>query len=318
MKKALITGITGFAGSFLAEHLLAIGGYEVAGTYLTQPSLSNIAQIRDKTRAVQIDLNDGPLVEKIIKEESPEYIFHLAALTAPGESFENPSEFIVNNIAAQINLLEGVRKAKISPRVLIVSSAEVYGNIKTSDLPIDESTPLAPVNPYAVSKVAQDFLGMQYFLSYKMPIVRVRPFNHIGPRQSPNFVVASFAQKIAEIERGNTEPILRVGNLSAKRDFTDVRDIVRGYALLLEKGNAGDVYNIGSGKAYQILDILNNLLSNSRKKIKVEADKQLIRPIDVPELLCDNSKILKTTGWKPSIPIEKTLRDTLDYWRALI
>lgn len=318
MKKVLITGITGFAGSFLAEHLLERGGFEIAGTYLSSSSLSSVSLIKDKINSIQIDLNNESSVNDVVSKQSPEYIFHLAALTSPSESFENPSDFIINNIRAQINLLEAVRHTKLSPRILIVSSAEVYGNVSSRDLPIDEETSLAPVNPYAVSKIAQDFLGLQYFLSYKMQIVRVRPFNHIGPRQSPSFVVSSFAKKIAEIEKGKIEPVLKVGNLSAKRDFTDVRDIVRGYVSLLETADAGDVYNIGSGKSYPISEILNKLLSLSDKKIKVEVDEKLIRPIDVPELVCDNSKILKKTGWKPSAPIENTLKDTLDYWRALI
>src|SRR3989344_2129613 len=209
MKKTFITGITGFAGSFLAEHLLE-EGYEVSGTYLTEESLSNISSVQDKVNLHKVDLQDAQVIEGIIASERPDLIFHLAALTAPGKSFENPNEFITNNISAEVNLLEGIRKASILPRTLIISSAEVYGNVLPSDLPIDEETELRPVNPYAVSKVACDFLGLQYFLSYKFPIVRVRPFNHIGPRQSPSFVVAAFAKKIAEIERGKMEPLLKV------------------------------------------------------------------------------------------------------------
>ena len=184
-----------------------------------------------------------------------------------------------------------------------------------SDLPIGEETEIRPVNPYAVSKVACDFLGLQYFLSYKLPIVRVRPFNHIGPRQSPSFVVAAFAKKIAEIEKNKIPPVIKVGNLSPKRDFTDVRDTVWGYQLLIEKGEPGEVYNIGSGRSYEIKYILDTLLSFSDKKITIETDSALMRPVDVPELVCDNSKIKKVTGWEPKIPIEQTLRETLDYWR---
>lgn len=317
MKKAFITGITGFAGSFLAEHLVR-EGYEISGTYLTDESLKNVASISNEIKIHKVDLENADAVWKIVSEDKPDLVFHLAALTAPGESFKNPSEFITNNISIQINILEAIRAAKISPRTLIVSSAEVYGNVAAYDLPIDEETPLRPVNPYAVSKVACDFLGLQYYLSYKIPIIRVRPFNHIGPRQSPSFVVASFAKKIAEIEKGKTDPILKVGNLSAKRDFTNVQDIVRGYVLLLEKGEAGDVYNIGSGRSYEIKYILDTLLSFSNKKITIESDPALMRPVDVPELVCDNSKIKAATGWEPKIPIEQTLRATLDYWRSIV
>lgn len=317
MKKTFITGITGFAGSFLAEHLIG-EGYEVSGTYLTDESLKNVASISNTIKIHKVDLQDAQEIRKIILGEKPDMIFHLAALTAPGESFENPSEFITNNIIVQVNLLEAVRKAQISPRTLIVSSAEVYGNVSVSDLPINEETELRPVNPYAVSKVACDFLGLQYFLSYKLPIVRVRPFNHIGPRQSPSFVVAAFAKKIAEIEKSSEEKSMKVGNLTAKRDLTDVRDTVRGYKLLIEKGEPGEVYNIGFGRSYEIKYLLDALLSFSNKKINVESDPELMRPVDVPELVCDNSKIKKQTGWEPKIPIEQTLRETLEYWRGQV
>src|SRR3989344_6946951 len=317
MKKAFITGITGFAGSFLAEHLIR-EGYEISGTYLIDESCSNISSVQDKVKLHKINLQDAKVVERIISLERPDLIFHLAALTAPGESFENPSEFITNNISMQVNLLESVRKAQILPHVLVVSSAEVYGNVAASDIPIGEETEIRPVNPYAVSKVACDFLGLQYFLSYKLPIVRVRPFNHIGPRQSPSFVVAALEKKTAEKEKNKIPPVIKVGNLSPKRDFTDVRDTVWGYQLLIEKGEPGEVYNIGSGRSYEIKYLLDTLLSFSSKKINVESDPALMRPVDVPELVCDNSKIRKQTGWEPKIPIEQTIRETLDYWRSIV
>jgi GDP-4-dehydro-6-deoxy-D-mannose reductase len=200
----------------------------------------------------------------------------------------------------------------------VVASAEVYGCVKKEDLPIDEETPLNPTNPYAVSKLTQDFLGLQYHLSYGLKTLRVRPFNHVGPRQSPNFVVSTFAQKIVEIEKGKREPVLPVGNLQAKRDFTDVRDVVKVYSLLMEKGEFGEVYNIGSGVSYKIAEILEKLLSISKVKITVKVDKSLFRPIDDPDLVCDVTKVTKLTGWRPEIPIEKTLKDTLDYWRNII
>lgn len=318
MKKAFITGITGFAGSFLAEYLLEVGGYGVSGTYLTDGSLVNISKVKNKLRLYKVDLQDRKATGEIIHTGKPDLVFHLAALTAPGESFDNPSEFITNNISVEVNLLEAIRKTETLPNTLIVSSAEVYGNVNPLALPIDEETELRPVNPYAVSKVACDFLGLQYFFSYKIPVIRVRPFNHIGPRQSSSFVVSSFAKKIAEIERNSANVSMKVGNLSAKRDFTDVRDIVRGYVDLLKKGKVGDVYNIGSGRSYEIKYILDTLLSFSDKKITVEMDPELVRPVDVPELVCDNAKIKREIGWEPRIPIEQTLRETLDYWRSII
>ncbi|OGH27523.1 MAG: hypothetical protein A3C27_02035 [Candidatus Levybacteria bacterium RIFCSPHIGHO2_02_FULL_39_36] len=317
MKKVFITGITGFAGSFLAEHIASQKDYEIFGSFLSDTNLENTASVKEKVSLRQIDLRDSQKLQDLIKEIRPDFVYHLAALTSPADSFKNPAGFINNNTEAEVNLLEAIRVAGIFPKVLIASSAEVYGEVAAGNLPIDEDTPLRPATPYAVSKIAQDFLGLQYFISYKIPVIRVRPFNHIGPRQAPNFVVSSFSKRIVDIERGK-ESVMRVGNLMAKRDFTDVRDIVRGYLLLLEMGDPGDVYNIGSGKSYKISEILDKLLSMSNKDIKIEIDKQLLRPIDVPELVCDNKKIFQKTGWKPEIPIEKTLADTLDYWRSMV
>ena len=317
MKKVFITGITGFAGSFLAEHIASQKDYEIFGSFLSDTNLENTSSVKEKVSLRQIDLRDSRKLQDLIKEIRPDFVYHLAALTSPADSFKNPVEFINNNIEAEVNLLEAIRKTGILPKVLIASSAEVYGEVAAGDLPIDEDTPLRPASPYAVSKVAQDFLGLQYFISYKIPVIRVRPFNHIGPRQAPNFVVSSFSKRIVDIERGK-ESVMRVGNLMAKRDFTDVRDIVRGYLLLLEMGDPGDVYNIGSGRSYKISEILDKLLSMANKDIKTEIDKQLLRPIDVPELVCDNKKIFQKTSWKPEIPIEKTLADTLDYWRNMV
>lgn len=319
MNKALITGITGFAGSYLAQHLLLSKQYRVSGTYLLEESLKNTDSIKRNLNLVKADLSDEKIVFDVVKNVSPQIIFHLAALTSPADSFNNPTQTLTNNISLQINLMEAVRKNNLlDTKILIVSSADIYGLVRKEDLPIDEETPLMPTNPYSVSKIAQDFLGLTYFLSYKLKIVRVRPFNHIGPRQSSRFVVSSFAKQIAEIEKGKREPVLRVGNLSARRDFTNVKDMVYAYTLAIEKGQYGDVYNIGTGISYKISDVLSKLISMSFAKIKIEKDETLFRPIDNPELICNANKFAKLTGWKPKIPIEKTLKDTLDYWRNII
>jgi len=320
MKKVLITGISGFAGSHLAEHLTSQKKFEITGTYLDEKSLSNLASIKN-INPLQIDLMDAELVLEMVKSTKPDIIYHLAALTSPAQSFKDPGFTITNNVTAEINLLETVRIAGLeNTKILITSSADVYGLVAKEDLPIDEDTPLHPVSPYAVSKIAQDFLGLQYFLSYHLNVIRLRPFNHIGPRQAPSFVVSTFAKKIAEIEKGKGEfgNILKVGNLAARRDFSDVRDVVLAYQLLMGKGVAGDVYNVGSGKSYEIAEILNKLISFSSVKIVVETDPSLFRPIDEPELVCDNTKLKKATGWKPTIPIDKSLKDTLDYWRNIL
>ncbi len=319
MKKALITGVSGFAGSFLAEYLTEKNTYTIAGTYLSESSKENVASIGEKLSLTKVDLMDREKVFELIKNESPDVLFHLAALSSPAESFKDPSRTINNNIVGEINLLESIREAGLTEtRILIISSAEVYGVVSQEDLPVDEETELRPASPYAVSKIAQDFLGLQYYYAHQLPIIRVRPFNHIGPRQAPNFVVSSFAKQIAEIEKKKSPPVLHVGNLSAKRDFTDVRDIVHAYELLIEKGIPGDVYNLGTGKSYRISDVLQILLSLSSVSITVTEDKALFRPGDLPDNVCDRTKITKVTGWEPKITLEQSLRDTLDYWRNII
>lgn len=319
LKKVLITGISGFAGSYLVQNLIKNKNYSLNGTYLLENSLENIGEIKDEINLVKVDLINAKKVSDLVSHIKPDLIYHLAALTSPALSFTNPSEVITNNITVQINLLEAVKNAGLENcRILIVSSGDIYGAVEKENLPISENVEFRPTSPYSVSKIAQDFLGLQYFLSYGLKIIRVRPFNHVGPRQSPNFVVSSFAKKIAEIEKGKLKPILRVGNLEVKRDFTDVRDMVYAYTLVLEKGSLGDVYNIGSGISYKISEILNKLLSFSKIKIKVELDPSLLRPLDILELVCDNRKFKKLTGWQPKIPIETTLAETLAYWRNII
>lgn len=319
MKKILITGITGFAGSYLAEYLLSAKKYEISGTYLFEESLSNVEYAKGKLNLIKADLSEEKSVFKIIKDISPDIIFHLASLTSPSDSYKNPIQTLTNNISLEVNFLEAVRKYNLfNTKILVVSSADIYGKVAKEDLPIDEQTPLMPTSPYSVSKIAQDFLGLTYFLSYKLKVVRVRPFNHIGPRQSSHFVVSSFARQIAEIEKGKRKPVLSVGNLETKRDFTNVKDMVRAYVLAIEKGKYGEVYNIGSGISYKISDILNKLVSMSKAQIKIEKDEALFRPSDNPNLVCDAGKFMQLTGWKPQIPIETTLKDTLDYWRNII
>lgn len=316
MKKAFITGITGFAGSYLAQNLLD-NDYEVSGTYLSDQS-ANDFQNKDRVKLYKLDLLDAERTTEILVESQPDYLFHLAALTSPKSSFDNPSKTFTTNVTSQINILEAIRRNNlVETRILIISSAEVYGLVDSKNLPVDEDTPFNPTNPYAVSKLAQDYLGLQYHLAHNLKIVRVRPFNHVGPKQSPDFVVSGFAKRIAEIEKGNKE-VMKVGNLKSKRDFTDVKDMVEAYRLALEKGEAGEVYNLGSGKSYEISKILEMLISFSSVKITTEEDPGLMRPSDNPELTCDFSNFLSLTGWKPKISIEQTLKDTLDYWRKIV
>ena len=202
--------------------------------------------------------------------------------------------------------------------VLVIGSSDEYGLVTPDDLPVAETTPLRPNNPYAVSKIAQDYLGYQYFLSHRLPVIRLRPFNHTGPRQSTGFVVPDFAKQIAEVEAGLRPPVLRVGSLAARRDFTDVRDIVRGYEMVARLGEPGEVYNLGSGRAYAIEDILAMLLEMSRVPVRVERDPGRFRPSDIPAVVSDCTKVRERTGWAPKMPISQTLREVLEYWRPRV
>ncbi|MCL5675867.1 MAG: GDP-mannose 4,6-dehydratase [Patescibacteria group bacterium] len=310
MKKVFITGVGGFAGSHLCELLTKDKKVQIIGT-----DLKHNKSYPGTVKIVTLDLTQRDKTEDAIKKIKPDEVYHLAALTSPAKSFQDPFQTLENNLKAQINLLEALRVHKPDARVLIIGSADEYGLVKKEDNPVDEKQPLRPTNPYAVSKITQDYLALQYVLAYKMPIVRVRPFNHIGPRQSPNFVVSAFAKQLAEIEAGLKEAIISVGNLSSVRDFTDVRDMMRAYQIILEKGVPGEVYNIGSGRGYKMEEILNLLLSMTAKKIKIQVDKTLLRPIDEPILVCNYNKINGLTGWKPKISISETLKSVLDYWR---
>ncbi len=309
--KILITGINGFVGSHLAD-LCVEKGLEVHGTVRWRSNLENIIKIKDKIFLHECDIIDYFAISKVINEVKPDRIFHLAAQSFVKASWIYPHQTINTNILGELNLFEAVRNANYKPRIMIAGSSEEYGNVEK--LPITEETPLLPLSPYAVSKVAQDLLGYQYFKSYQMHIVRVRGFNHTGPRRGEVFVCSTFAKQIVDIERGKQKTI-KVGNLEAERDFTDVRDMVKGYWLALEKGVPGEVYNICSGVAFQMKGILNMLRRMSKVEIKTEVDPERMRPSDLPVLRGDNSKFVKQTNWKREIPFPQTLKDILEYWR---
>ncbi len=313
MKKALITGVAGFAGSHLAEYLLS-QKISVSGFFYSGYSKANVSHIENKIDLIACDVTNKKELESKVIQIKPDYVFHLAAFSSPAESFKTPRQTLENNILGELNLLEALVKIKSKARVLIVGSADEYGQINPKYLPADETTPLAPVSPYAVSKVAQDLLGLQFFLHHDLNVVRVRPFNHIGPRQSTNFVVPAFASQIVALEKrgGGT---MKVGNLKAWRDFTDVKDMVRAYLLALDKGTAGEVYNIGSGRLVQIREVLKKLISLSKVKITIKQDKKLFHPLDLEKIYCDFSKFQKQTDWKPKIPLLQTLSDTIKYER---
>ena len=317
MKNALITGITGFVGSHLAELLLGTGVWEVYGTVRWRSKRENIEHLSG-IKLVECELRDLVSVEKTIFQVQPDYIFHLAAQSFVPTSWNAPSDTLSNNILGQLNILEAVRRAEIQPKILVACSSEEYGLVMPSETPITEDNPLRPLSPYGVSKVAQDLLGYQYFKSYGMQIVRTRAFNHTGPRRGHVFVCSDFAKQIVEIEKGLCPPVIFTGNLSAQRDFTDVRDMVKGYLMALDHGEPGEVYQLCSGKALAISELLSMLLSMTNVAIEIRQDPARLRPSDVPILLGSYAKFNKQTGWKPQIPLEQTMADLLNYWRARI
>ena len=306
--KVLITGIDGFVAGYLSEYLLK-NDYDVYGTTIKE-SYKNA-----RIKILKMNLLDVGNVNNVIKNISPDMIFHLAGQSAVGLSWQKPVLTIDVNVNGTLNLLEAVKNSNVNSKILIVGSSDQYGIIKPENCPIKETQPQIPQSPYGISKKTQEEIGKLYVKAYNMNIIFVRAFNHIGARQSENFVVPDFASKIVKIEKG-ANPVLKVGNLDALRDFTDVRDIVRGYVMLLENGNIGESYNIGSGNVVKVKDILEKLVSLSNKEIKIEIDKEKFRPVDVPIVQCDNAKIRKDTEWIPEISIDETLKDVLEYWRG--
>ncbi|MEK7577161.1 MAG: GDP-mannose 4,6-dehydratase [Patescibacteria group bacterium] len=318
MKKVLITGVTGFVGSHLAEYLLTQKDIELYGLYRHRSKTDHIEHIKDKIKLVDADLMDSHSLYATISEMKPDVIYHLAAQSFVPTSWGSPAITLEVNIVGSANLFEAVKQAGINPVIQIACSSEEYGMVFPSEVPIKETNPLRPLSPYAVSKVAMDYLGYQYFESYKLKIVRTRGFNHTGPRRGETFAESTFSKQIALIEKGKQEPVISVGNLDAERDYTDVRDMVRAYTLAVEKCDAGQVYNICTGKAFKIKTVLDMLLSFSTVKVQIKQDPARMRPSDVPILIGDNSMFVDKTGWQPEIPFEKTLKDLLEYWRARV
>ncbi|MBI3610815.1 MAG: GDP-mannose 4,6-dehydratase [Nitrospirae bacterium] len=315
--KVLITGATGFVGSHLAD-LLVAEGYQVFGMALTQDR-PHLATIESRLSILCGDVRDFKAVAEVLADVKPDYVYHLAGSAFVPDADADPRLVYDVNFQGTLNMLEAVRAMGSAPRTLVVSSAEVYGRVPEEALPVNEDAPLRPLSPYGVTKACADLAAYQYAAAYRLPVIRVRPFNHIGPRQSEQFVCSSFAKQIAEIEKGVRKPVLHVGNLEARRDFTDVRDVVRAYRMILEKAEGGEVYNVGRGKAWRVEEIVKMLLAESRVQgIELEQQPVRVRPNDVPVMLCDPSKLEKSFGWKSQIPIEQTLRDLLGYWREKI
>lgn len=316
--KVMITGITGFVGSHLVEFLMTMEGLEIYGIRRWRSRTEHIDHLADAIIMEECDLRDSTSVMRIIQKIRPERIFHLAAQSFVPTSWHAPGESLTTNILGTLHLFEAVHHTGIDPVIQVACSSEEYGLVLPDELPIKETNPLRPLSPYAVSKVGQDMLAYQYFKSYGLKVIRTRGFNHTGPRRGDVFVSSNFAKQIAEIEAGRKEPVLSVGNLQAKRDFTDVRDMVRAYWLATEHCEPGEAYNICSGVTYSIEEVVEKLLSMTDVSIEIREDPARMRPSDVPILQGDNTKFVKATGWQPTIPFEQTLKDILTYWRGRV
>jgi len=317
--RALITGITGFAGSHLAEYLLEHHpDVTVAGIRRWRSPLDNVAGILHRIELLECELRDYHSVHAAVARVQPDLIFHLAAQSFVPTSWNSPANTLESNILGQTHLFEAVRALGLDPVFQIACSSEEYGLVRPDETPIDENNELRPLSPYAVSKVAQDYLGYQYFQSYGLKVVRTRGFNHTGPRRGDVFVTSNFAKQLALIKTGRREPVIRVGNLSSIRDFTDVRDMVRAYWLAVTKARPGEVYNIASGTGITIQELLDRLIAISGVDVSVEKDPDRMRPSDVEILIGDSSKFRADTGWAPQIPFDQTLKDIVAYWEERV
>lgn len=311
-KKALIIGAAGFVGGYLTEELSS-HGYAVYATKLPFEAVDG------GTCAVyDADITDARRIAEVVTEVRPDAVFHLAAQSSVKRSWEDPLLTLNVNVIGALNVLTACKALYENgekPKILLIGSAEEYGKVTPEQCPISEELNCVPKSPYALSKLTQNGLGRIYCEAFGMDIITVRAFNHTGPRQSPAFVLADFSKQVAEIESGSKPARISVGNLEAMRDFTDVRDIVRAYRLLAERGRGGETYNVGRGEAVMISALLNTVLGEAKCQIEVLRDESKMRPSDVPLHVADIRKIKKDTGWQPSISLEKTARDTLEYWR---
>ena len=313
--RALIIGGSGFVGAYLIRHLKELG-QEVAVTKMPGERLERSDS--DGIQVLDLDILDEQAVWQALASVQPDTVYHLAAQSSVAVSWERPKLTADVNIRGCISVLEAVRAQKKQIRVLLIGSGEEYGKILPQELPVCEDHPVRPDSIYAVTKACQNMIGAVYARAYGMQVVMVRAFNHIGPGQSPVFVVSDFCRQTAQIEAGSKEAVIRAGNLEARRDFTDVRDVVRAYALLAERGKAGETYNVGSGHAVRIGDILKMIVQQSKLPVRVESDPKKFRPLDVPVVEADIGRLQKDTGWEAAISLQQTLRETLDAWRRAV
>jgi GDP-mannose 4,6-dehydratase len=314
--RILITGITGFVGSHLAEYIINRNErHDIFGLCRWRSPRENLSNVYDKVTLIEADLCDMGALIRHLEAVKPNIIFHLAAQSYVLTSFNSSIQTLWSNVIGTANLLEAVRINRIDPVIHICSSSEVYGQVSEADVPIKENCQLKPASPYAVSKVGEDMLGLQYWLSYQIKTIRTRMFTHTGPRRGDVFALSFFAKQIAAAEQGLKEPVIHVGNLKSVRTFCDVRDAVRAYWILVNQCKPGEVYNIGGNRTMTIGDALNSLLSFSSMNFEIRVDHKLLRPSDVTLQIPCTNKFRDETGWTPEIPLEKTLEDMLNYWR---
>ena len=306
--KSLVLGAAGFVGGYLIEELKKSGKYDVTATKLSFEKL-NI----DGVKVIDVDICDIGQIKQVIRELQPDVIFHLAAQSSVKKSWEKPQLTVEINVLGAVNLFEAVRAERPAAKVIVIGSSEEYGDIDYS-VPVKETVAPNPKNIYALTKRTQEELARIYCQAYGLDIVMTRSFNHIGPKQLPQFVVADFCSQVAKIEKGLQSPEIRVGNLAARRDFTDVRDVVKAYMLLAEKGIKGEIYNVGSGVSVEISKILKYIISLSNKRISVKIDEAKMRPIDIPDIKADVRKLF-SLGWTKNYDIKQTIKETLDYFR---
>ena len=317
--RVLITGITGFVGGHLTEHMLsARPDAEIFGLRRWSSSSDDVAGLAPVVRMIDGDVLDAPSLLRALQASRPDVIFHLAASSSVASSWDTPIEMFQVNVMGTLHLLEAMRQLDADATVVLACSAESYGLVAPAELPIREEQPFRPVSPYAVGKAAVDMLAFQYFQTFRLRTVRLRLFNHCGPRQSDRFVVSALARQVAEIEAGLRPPELQVGNLDAVRDFIDVRDVARAYVLAATAAQPGEAYNVASGRGRSIREVVDRLLNSTDAVVDVAFDAGRLRPTDVSTLVGDPSRFRRATGWEPVIPFEQTLLDVLAQWRRRV
>jgi GDP-4-dehydro-6-deoxy-D-mannose reductase len=309
--RILVTGGTGFVGQHLLR-LLKERGHAIFATYLVPPAGESPAQVE----LLACDMRERNQVMEVLRHAQPHHIYHLAGLSSVTKSFAESRQVWNTNLAGTMNLLDAVREMVPKARVLLVGSGQCYGNVRASHLPVTEEEPLAPASPYAGSKAAADLLGYQYFRSWNLQVIRARPFNHTGPGQPPQFVCSDLARQVAEIDAGLRPPLLQVGNTRVQRDFADVRDVVRAYELLLERGTPGEAYNVASGRSVSVAQIVRQLRALCRQPLRVEVQQKRLRAGEAGRLYGSNRKLRRATGWKPEYALSRTLKDVFGYWKA--